>query len=449
MLSLKSKCLNNLFIFFNKEEIDYAVVGDSALLPSVISSDIDIVIRNEDLGVIENKIVQFSIKNNCRLVQVLQHEHTAFYFVLSIFKDEGKAEYIHPDICGDYLRNGKPLLLASELLEGRILARSKDGTSKGFYVLSPEKEFIYYLVKKIDKGALNQEQFIHLVTHYNLARNKCNDWLLRFWSSEQTEKIISWLNGADIEKIQALLPQLQDEIAKRNSPAFSGYLHETSRKISRVAQPTGLVICFLGADGAGKTAVGDRLQEELAPAFRRFQRFHLRPYLLGTAGDGVAVPVTDPHGKPVRSVLASMAKLAYFWLDYTFGYWLKVRSLKVRSTLVVFDRYYHDLLIDPKRYRYGAPAWMARMIGKLIPKPDLFIILDAPADVINARKQEVSLAETTRQREAYLAFARNQKNCIVLNTHQSLDKTAHEGYMEIMEYMQKRQAKRIGINDAR
>ena len=203
----------------------------------------------------------------------------------------------------------------------------------------------------------------------------------------------------------------------------------------------GICVAFLGPDGAGKTAVGDRLQEKLAPTFRCLKRFHLRPYLLGRGGD--SNPVTDPHGEPARGFFSSITKLVYFWIDYTFGYWLKIRPLKVRSTLVIFDRYYHDLLIDPKRYRYGAPAWIARFVGKLIPKPDLFIILDAPAEVINARKQEVSLEETKKQRAAYLAFAKEQGNCIVLNTDQLLDETVHDGYIAVMEYMQKRQARRI------
>ena len=443
MKTLKSECLIDLFCFFEREGIEYSVVGNSALLPDVISSDIDIVICNKNIHDIKNTIKKFSKENYCSLVQVLRHEHTAFYFVLSIHNTEKKIEYIHPDICSDYLRNGKPLLLASDLLDGRILARSKDNVDKGFYVLSPEKEFIYYLLKKIDKGSIDQEQFVHLSEQYNLAQNKCNDWLLKFWTQEQVERIISWLKGAQVDQIKRLLPQLQEEISTRNRPSVGVRLLELSRKVRRLLQPTGLVVSFLGPDGAGKTAVGDRLQEELLPAFRQLKRFHLRPYLLGRGGEGNGIPVADPHGKEARGFLASTAKLFYFWLDYTFGYWMKVRPLKVRSSLVIFDRYYHDLLMDPKRYRYGASPWMAHLVGKLIPKPDLFIILDAPAEVINARKQEVQLEETNKQRMAYLSFAKERKNCIVLSTNQSLDQTVHEGYLAVMEYMEKRQEKRI------
>ncbi len=208
----------------------------------------------------------------------------------------------------------------------------------------------------------------------------------------------------------------------------------------------GVIIVFLGADGSGKTSVGDQLQEALFDKFAGVSRFHLRPKLFGRARVEGSIPVTSPHGKAPRGILLSLTKLAYFWMDYTLGYWLCVRPLKVRSHLVLFDRYYHDLLIDHKRYRYGAPDWLARLIGRTIPKPDLFLVLDAPAEIIHARKQEVTLDETKRQRDAYLQFARETANAIVLSTDQSLDDTVKDGTNAVLQYMQERQSTRMGVN---
>ena len=67
------------------------------------------------------------------------------------------------------------------------------------------------------------------------------------------------------------------------------------------------------------------------------------------------------------------------------------------------------MLVDPRRYRYGGAMWLARWVGKIIPKPDLWILLDAPAEVLQKRKQEVPPEETARQRRAYLCISHDLK----------------------------------------
>ncbi|MGA7342876.1 MAG: hypothetical protein WBE72_06290 [Terracidiphilus sp.] len=177
------------------------------------------------------------------------------------------------------------------------------------------------------------------------------------------------------------------------SPGFSGGI-----------RPSGLWVSFLGPDGSGKSSVIARYVPSMEPYFRGVRQFHLRPGLLrGTAA--AQIPNTDPHGQEPRGWLASTAKALYFWADYTLGYWFRVRPLLARSQLVVFDRYYHDLPIDARRFRYGGPRWLARLIARLIPLPDLMLVLDAPPDLLQARKQEVTAEESVRQSEAYRAVA--------------------------------------------
>jgi thymidylate kinase len=133
-------------------------------------------------------------------------------------------------------------------------------------------------------------------------------------------------------------------------------------------------------------------------------------------GEGITI-VVDPHGKPSRSALTSVAKIFVWLLEEWYANFFQEK----RETLLICDRYYHDLLVDPKRYRYGGPMWIARLTGQLMPKPRLWILLDAPAEVLQARKQEVPPEETARQRQAYLALVRRQKNHIVVDASQSLD----------------------------
>jgi thymidylate kinase len=83
--------------------------------------------------------------------------------------------------------------------------------------------------------------------------------------------------------------------------------------------------------------------------------------------------------------------------------------------VVVFDRYVHDMIADPRRYRYRGPAWLLHLTAACVPQPQVCIFLDAPADVLQARKQEVTPEETARQRAAYLDVAQRlgRHACVV------------------------------------
>ncbi len=205
----------------------------------------------------------------------------------------------------------------------------------------------------------------------------------------------------------------------------------------------GLHVAFLGPDGSGKSSVIKRIMPDLAQAFSDTACIHLLPGIGRKKGDNR--PVTDPHGQAPRGLPASVAKIVYLWCDYFLGWCLTVWPKTVRSTLVVFDRYYHDILVDPRRYRYRGPIWLARWVGKLIPKPELWILLDAPAEVLQERKQEVSFEETARQRENYLKLIRGMKNGVVVDASRDLNDVVTDVNLAILNFMAKRTEKRLGL----
>ena len=227
-----------------------------------------------------------------------------------------------------------------------------------------------------------------------------------------------------------------------NTPSLSW-----PRSIKNWISPPALFVAVMGPDGSGKSSVIAEYMRALGPAFAGTAYFHLRPFLLrGSSAAGR--DITNPHGQIPRGALTSVAKLLFLWADYVLGYYLCVRPLLVRSTLVVFDRYYLDLLIDARRFRYGGPRWLARLVAALIPMPDLLLVLDAPADVLQARKQEVSADESARQAEAYrtaFSSAALRGRAVLVDATRPLEQVVHQCVDRTLALLAMRTTKRLHL----
>jgi thymidylate kinase len=199
----------------------------------------------------------------------------------------------------------------------------------------------------------------------------------------------------------------------------------------------GLCIVMLGPDGTGKSTMRAQVMRELAPMFRQTRSYHFRPRVIGRIGPGR--PIKQPHSMKARGTIASILYLFTIFTDYWLGYLLHIRGLLANSSLVVLDRYFHDILIDPVRYRYGGPMWLVRGLQFLVPPRDvLFLVLDADENIIFARKRELAFEELARQRKAYVAWAKEQPNSLVVRTDSSVEDSAAEAVRGIVNFINQR-----------
>ncbi len=87
--------------------------------------------------------------------------------------------------------------------------------------------------------------------------------------------------------------------------------------------------------------------------------------------------------------------------------------------------------------------WLARLVGRFIPKPDLFFFLDLPAEVAHARKPEVPLEEARKLRERYLTLARSLPNAYVVDASRPLEEVVAEVEEILLAEMHERTKKRL------
>lgn len=437
----------HMICFFETAGIPYCLLAGYDNYPEEILSDVDFMVSNHSNSQLATLINGVAETSSTKLIQHFQHETTASYFVLAKLIED-HIIYLHPDSSSDFRRNGKRWLLADTVLKNRRRHPN------GFWVPSAADAFCYYLIKKLDKGALNAAHASELTQRYHEDQESCRERLHQLLPNNAANLIEKALHGKQVftsqawrnveSKIDILKKQMHAKAeAISLGERCNDWIAEVRRIWLRLKEPTGLRVVFLGPDGSGKSTMIAAVTAQLSPCFRQVEYRHLRPGKLPKNANNQ--PVTNPHDKPLRNKASSTIKLLYFWSQYLLGniFWLYPRYL--RSNLIIFDRYFHDLLADPIRYRYGGSLELARKLGRTLTQPDIVFILDAPAEVLQSRKQEVSLDESIRQREAYQSLVTAFKNAHVINTNQSFEQVTNDVLSEVLNFLEVRTHQRLHL----
>jgi thymidylate kinase len=189
-----------------------------------------------------------------------------------------------------------------------------------------------------------------------------------------------------------------------------------------------MTVALVGADGAGKSSISREVEAADLPAPVKiiYMGVNLEASSLMLPTTRLLVAVKRRHGgrpdmvatslqsdsegsaRPLaraRRAVRNTARLA----AWTTEEWLRLlvaAAYKYQGNIVVFDRHF---LADyafvgtdgAEQTTWGAKAhvWMLR---HAYPKPDLVICLDAPADVLYARKPEASVVWLEQRRQQYL-----------------------------------------------
>lgn len=223
---------------------------------------------------------------------------------------------------------------------------------------------------------------------------------------------------------------------------------EVARLASQAARPSGLTVVLCGADGSGKSTAARAIIEGLRPTFspERGREYHWKPPLFSARRRAARGPVTDPHGKPPRSAPLSWLFFGAHWLEFLLAWPACVWPVATRGGLVLIDRFYYDFFVDQRRYRMRVPGWLVTLGYRFLPKPDLVLLLDAPAEVLQRRKAEVPMAETQRQRDAFLELVRRLPNGRVVDAAQPPEMVAAQSQRLILDLLAERLARRSGVN---
>ena len=220
-------------------------------------------------------------------------------------------------------------------------------------------------------------------------------------------------------------------------------------------------VALLGPDGAGKTTIGRSLARTLQVPIKylymginadssnralpttRLIRAIKRA--CGAKGDTTGPP--DPNHLPaqpkslvrrigwaVKSWLSLANRVADEWFRQTLAW-----SYRLRGHIVLFDRHYffdyyaYDIANTGQR-RSLTKRIHGFILAHFFPKPDLVICLDAPGDVLFARKGEGTPQSLERRRQEYLQICHLVKHFVVVDANQPEECVSDEVRDHILEF---------------
>lgn len=162
----------------------------------------------------------------------------------------------------------------------------------------------------------------------------------------------------------------------------------------------GAWVLVVGPDGSGKSTLARSLLEAATTTFADTMHVHWRPRVLPRIGGLVGVELgdpTEPHARRPRPAIPSLIMLLYHWLDFLLGSWMRIIPARRRGTLIVMERGWPDIAVDPTRYRVSVSHRVIELLGRALPAPDLVLVLRADPETILARKAELPREELARQ----------------------------------------------------
>ena len=162
------------------------------------------------------------------------------------------------------------------------------------------------------------------------------------------------------------------------------------------------ILAVVGPDGTGKSSSIQALKAMLDAQFR-FEGIvvrHWRPGLLPPLKrlrSLRALEAIPPPGPPRREAgRFGWLRLVYYGVDFALGYLLRDRPQASQLVPIIYDRCLLDMAVDPQRYGLSTGRGV-RALWRVLPGPDLVVLITDDVERIQARKSELPAEEIERQ----------------------------------------------------
>lgn len=192
----------------------------------------------------------------------------------------------------------------------------------------------------------------------------------------------------------------------------------------------GVLICFTGIDGAGKTTLSKALVEVLKKrginckyVYGRFQPFISKPLIL--IGKKLFLKesnVFNDYNTYLNKKRLIIKKFKFlfliYWciilLDYCLQLIFKIRIPLILGKIIICDRYVYDTVINDfaidMNYSIDKVKSLIKKLLHIAPKPTLTFLIDVPEEIAFHRKDDIPSIELLKEiRKIYLEVGKEER----------------------------------------
>lgn len=414
-------------LILSLSKFNYLILRNWEELPNSLSNDVDLLIKPEE----KNQFLRM-LSRSFEKEEWLMYNRCYFVCESIFFFHREKHYFFHIDIFTELSYNGISYIDPKKMLENKVIYREVFIPSSADFIIeiismntlfkrSLKSKYKHLIQESLtDHKVLNEiEDRLNNTPIFNkqsVAENKKNSFILPL-KTTLLNKVLSFLVC--------------------NKKTFFTYILSM---IKKVIHPKGLYICFMGVDGSGKTTLINNLKVDLEGAFsdKTAAYYHFCPTEHYNKPNENSI-VSDPHSKKEYSFIINIAKLFFLLFQFNYGYLKSIYMKKVKNKMIIVDRYFDDLKIDPLRYRMRNIPSLYHFFSQFIPKPNLYIVCIGNDELIYQRKKEVKLSLLKKYQKSLHREFSNKNNAIFINTTEnSIDDASFLIRQFIFNYMSKR-----------
>jgi len=211
-------------------------------------------------------------------------------------------------------------------------------------------------------------------------------------------------------------------------------------------------VALIGPDGAGKSTISRKVVEMLdIPAKYLYMGVNLEASNLmlpttrlalelkrmrGDRPDAISATAARAKRRSMRGVrgLIYQFRAVFRLMNWIAEEWFRqivAWIYQLRGYVVVFDRhffpdYYASDIADGDPDRPFTSKVHGWILKNLYPRPDMMIMLDAPAEVLHARKREGTIESLEQRRQDYLEMRHHIDHFAIVSTEQPQEDAARE-----------------------
>ncbi|NMB80542.1 MAG: hypothetical protein GYA14_01855 [Ignavibacteria bacterium] len=437
--SLKSDIYQKIAYQLNGNKIKHSLLHGVSCNSNYFGRDIDLMIRYKDRKAVLEIIKRVFVASEIKYKVI--HKSWA-YWIIGYKKIESSIYDIEIDLLWNinyrFLKLTEPKLLSfhtNKNLEKRFFIDPWNPFVKMFLILFFSKRY-NHLTEKRFKETID---FISInATNVSIIETRLES--LKIDSNE----LLTAINKNDIDRIKTI----RNEV-RLASLFFNHFFHSICIIVISSIWKLNSIFCVPAlpyfslseVDGVGKSTQLVLIEKKLGNSiFTKIIFKHWRPNLLKNISEIRKNSLADNKTYQIKNIpprreagKLGILRIFYYYIDFLIGYLLVDSKLRNGLNLVIYDRHFVDMIIDPVRFGiHKNHSIILQLLFYITPKPNYMLYLIGEPEEIFNRKGELSINEIRDQQFNIKKLNKLSRRIIIIR-NADIDTTNNEILLNIYE----------------